>query len=195
MSRNNGKRAAAIARRSDSDLDSSEEPEYNVDWLPEARSVFVVPFTEFYNSFAECPKGTCTARNWRQKHREGVLVGTKRHNNAKVGLTHGIQFEGDARPSYYIQIYEWEEYCLGPSLSDADDGSEHGDSDVSPVEGGSESDSVDPDSDSPAFDPNAVVAEYDEDELEDDEEEDNTSYFAPEMDENTPLDKRLEALV
>ena len=74
MSRNNGKRAAAIARRSDSDLDSSEEPEYNVDWLPEARSVFVVPFTEFYNSFAECPKGTCTPRNWRQQHREGVLV-------------------------------------------------------------------------------------------------------------------------
>ena len=114
MSRNNGKRAAAIARGSDSDVDSSEEPEYNVDWLPEARSVFVVPFTEFYNSFAECPKGTCAARNWRQQHREGVLVGTKRHNNAKVGLTHGIQFEGDARPSYYIQIYEWEKYCLGP---------------------------------------------------------------------------------
>ena len=194
MSRNNGKRAAAIGRASDSDVPSDEEPEYNVDWLPEARSVFVVPFTEFYNSFAECPKGTCTPRNWRQQHREGVLVGTKRHNNAKVGLTHGIQFEGDARPSYYIQIYEWEEYCLGPSLSDADDGSEHSDSDVTPAEGGSESDSVDPDSDSPAFDPNAVVAEYDEDELEDDEEEDDSSSSEPAMDENTPLDKRLEAL-
>jgi hypothetical protein len=142
MSRNNGKRRAAISYQPRKRLrrgfvDSEEEPEYNVDWLPEARSVFVVPFTEFYNSFAECPKGTCTPRNWRQQHREGVLVGTKRHNNAQIGLTHGIQFEGDARASFYPQVYEWEEYCLGPSLSDADAGSEHGDSDVSPVEGGS----------------------------------------------------------
>jgi hypothetical protein len=83
MSSNTGKRAAASGRGSDSDVPSDEEPEYNVDWLPEARSVFIVPFTEFYNSSSECPKGSCTARNWRQKHREGVLVGTKRHNNAK----------------------------------------------------------------------------------------------------------------
>jgi hypothetical protein len=77
MSRNNGKRAAAIGRGSDSDVPSDEGPEYNADWLPEARSVFIVPSTGFYISFSECPKGPCTARNWRQKHREGVLVGTK----------------------------------------------------------------------------------------------------------------------
>jgi hypothetical protein len=97
MSKNNGKRAAAIGRGSDSDVASSEEPEYNVHWLPEARSIFIVPFTEFYNSFAECPEGQCTARNWRKQHRKGVLVGTTRHHNAKIGLTHGLHGVGAAR--------------------------------------------------------------------------------------------------
>jgi hypothetical protein len=105
MSRNNGKRAAAVGRASDSDVPSDEGPEYNVDWLPEARSVFVVPFTdEFYNSFSEYPRGPWTARNWKQQ--AATPRGRPRrnetpHNNATIGLTHGIHFEGDARPSYY----------------------------------------------------------------------------------------------
>jgi hypothetical protein len=54
---------------------------------------------------------------------------------------------------------------------------------------------VDSDSDSPSFGPNGVVAEYHEEELLGDEEEEEVENVVPTMGEKTPQDPRLEGLV
>jgi hypothetical protein len=101
---------------------------YNVNWVPEGGSIFNVPFTEFYNKASDIPEAMRRAGNWQCRRWWGKFVGTKRSNSAKVGMTYyGIHFDGDPRPSYYPNIYEWEFYCSGPSLSDADDSADDSD--------------------------------------------------------------------
>jgi hypothetical protein len=182
-------------RYSDEDSGASERDDgtYNLNWVPEGGSVFNVPFTEFYNKASDITEAMRREGNWQCRRRRGQFVGSKRSNSAKVGMTYGIHFEGDPRPSYYPDIYEWEFYCSGPSLSDADDPADDSDrSDV--VTKGVSATQNGSDSGNDSEDGDRVIAEYDEDDLDEDLFEEDDADAPPILDDDTPMDKVLERL-
>ena len=194
MSRTTAKRGRSQDSSDDDSAGDSEPREVDVSWEPEEGAVFNVPMTEFYDDVSDIPEDILVPGDWKTQERRGVFKEKIKNRGRGGDWKYGILFDGDTKPSFYDNIYDWEEYCAGVDLSESDDSDDAVDPNAE-VYTARRTGPVRPTvSDGDSEDDEAVILEHDDEELDEEQDDDDLGEDPPELDDDTPMDAKLEKL-